>query len=521
MIAMASSAKSFGALATYLATGRSGDEPERVAWSTSRNLPTDDPELAGKIMRATAARNVRVRDPVYHLALSFDPGDAVDRAAMEHVADRVIAALGLREHQILIVAHRDRDHPHMHLLINRVHPETGIVWNRWQDRAKVQQVLREEEQALGLRVVPGRLTPREQLPLTLAIDGPPQSPPPERHSSTPLAETSKAPKVTRIEELSGYLQAHERRGELVDQQYQADLTASAARARLAGLEQALDRAQAGDVAFARALGAVYHDPSAARERFGELVASNGRSDALRVLREHPEQLGALRTVDRTRAFGLVQLADDTPARRAAVVAAFTGDDAMAAEQAARGMVSTTIRRRLDSGLSEELMALYEDPRIAGTALERLINEHGVTGAGTFVRERPGELGMLRPSAALAAPQVATHIERMTHLAEELAVARVRAAPEAPSTMRTDAELTASRADLERASTRAHGIRREIAATPEREDLERRILDLLNRMSPRELRRLRTALAPPHVALVVRLKATLRDVILGREEGVER
>ena len=67
-------------------------------------------------------------DPVYHLALSFDPGDAVDRAAMEHVADRVIAALGLREHQILIVAHRDRDHPHMHLLINRVHPKTGELW---------------------------------------------------------------------------------------------------------------------------------------------------------------------------------------------------------------------------------------------------------------------------------------------------------------------------------------------------------------------------------------------------------
>ena len=137
--------------------GRSGNEPERVAWSASRNLPTTEPELAGKIMRATASQNVRVAQPGYHVALSFDPGDAVDRATMERVADRTIAALGLTGHQALIVCHRDRDHPHMHLLINRVHPETGRVWNRWQDRAVIQKVLREEEIALGLRVTPGRL----------------------------------------------------------------------------------------------------------------------------------------------------------------------------------------------------------------------------------------------------------------------------------------------------------------------------------------------------------------------------
>jgi len=127
MIGMSSSAKSFGALAHYLANGRSGNEPERVAWSASRNLPTTEPELAGKIMRATASQNVRVAQPGYHVALSFDPGDTVDRATMERVADRTIAALGLTGHQALIVCHRDRDHPHMHLLINRVHSVRGEV----------------------------------------------------------------------------------------------------------------------------------------------------------------------------------------------------------------------------------------------------------------------------------------------------------------------------------------------------------------------------------------------------------
>ena len=108
MIGVSSSNKSFRVLARYLSEGRTGEEQNRVAWVASRNLPTDDPELAARIMRATAGQNVRVKEPVYHLALSFHPGDAVDRAAMERVADRVLETLGLQEHQVLIVAHADR-----------------------------------------------------------------------------------------------------------------------------------------------------------------------------------------------------------------------------------------------------------------------------------------------------------------------------------------------------------------------------------------------------------------------------
>jgi hypothetical protein len=156
-IAVSSSGRTFRAIATYLALGRSGDEPERVGWSASRNLPTDDPQLAARFMRATAEQNVRVEKPVYHFAISFDPTDPVDRATLERVADRVLDRLGLREHEAILVAHRDREHAHVHVLVNRVHPVTGRAWDRWQDHPVIQQVLREEERALGIREVRGRL----------------------------------------------------------------------------------------------------------------------------------------------------------------------------------------------------------------------------------------------------------------------------------------------------------------------------------------------------------------------------
>lgn len=159
MIAVTSSGRSFRALAMYLRRGRSGEEWDRVAWTSARNLPTDDPELAATFMRATAEQNTRVTLPVYHLAISFDTRDVVARAQMEQVADAVLQRLGLVDYQAILVAHRDREHAHVHVLVNRVHPDTGKAWERWKDRPVIEQVLREQEHALGLRVVNGRLAP--------------------------------------------------------------------------------------------------------------------------------------------------------------------------------------------------------------------------------------------------------------------------------------------------------------------------------------------------------------------------
>ena len=46
--------------------------------------------------------------------------------------------------------------PHLHLAINRVHPETLRAWNRWHDRPRIEAALRRVEREWGLRRVPGR-----------------------------------------------------------------------------------------------------------------------------------------------------------------------------------------------------------------------------------------------------------------------------------------------------------------------------------------------------------------------------
>jgi hypothetical protein len=106
-------------------------------------------------MRGTANQNLRVQKPVYHLSLAADPGDRLSRQQWDQVVGRVLKDLGLHEHQALVVAHRDTAHPHVHVMVNRVHPENLRVWDNSHDWRRIEKSLRRLERDLGLREVPG------------------------------------------------------------------------------------------------------------------------------------------------------------------------------------------------------------------------------------------------------------------------------------------------------------------------------------------------------------------------------
>jgi hypothetical protein len=148
--------KGFKGVASYLESGKDGQQLDRVDWMETRNLPTHDPQSAACIMAATARDSEKTERAVYHFSISFDPGDAVDREAMRRVADRTLRDLGLQDHQALIVAHRDTAHPHVHVMVNRVNPETGRAWSNFRDYPRIEKSLRAQEVEMGLRVVPGK-----------------------------------------------------------------------------------------------------------------------------------------------------------------------------------------------------------------------------------------------------------------------------------------------------------------------------------------------------------------------------
>lgn len=145
---------SFRASARYMAGLTNKLSPDRVAWVLERNLGTTDPDVAALAMDAIAEKSERCKQPAYHLIISFDKNDAAKRKVspevMRTIAERAIERLGLGEHQALIFAHKDTEHPHLHILANRVHPVTGKAQTMRFDKTRMLDFAREQAAEFGL-----------------------------------------------------------------------------------------------------------------------------------------------------------------------------------------------------------------------------------------------------------------------------------------------------------------------------------------------------------------------------------
>jgi len=120
------------------------DSAERLAWTETRNLGTDDPDLAWRVMAATALNQASLKKQagipstgrksnkhVAHLVLSWHPEEkaGLTREEMLRAANGALRAIGADDRQVLIAAHDDKDNPHLHAVINRVSPEDGRMLN--------------------------------------------------------------------------------------------------------------------------------------------------------------------------------------------------------------------------------------------------------------------------------------------------------------------------------------------------------------------------------------------------------
>lgn len=106
-------------------------------------------ESAAKEMRAAAAQNLLVESPVMHFQTAWPPGERPTEAQWQSCAERMIQALGFGEHQYLIAAHDDKERFHVHVMLNRVHPETAKAHNPRLSRLILHRVAREQEHEFG------------------------------------------------------------------------------------------------------------------------------------------------------------------------------------------------------------------------------------------------------------------------------------------------------------------------------------------------------------------------------------
>ena len=123
---------------------------------------------------------------------------------MIRAADASLKALGASDRQAVIVCHQDRAHPHVHVIVNRVHPETGVMLSTSNDRRKLSAWANEFERERGQILTPKREEARQARELAkrdfaraARADSPSADPQPRRPQSEAamLKELSDAQKV--------------------------------------------------------------------------------------------------------------------------------------------------------------------------------------------------------------------------------------------------------------------------------------------------------------------------------------
>lgn len=129
-------------------------QPERVD-GYETNLIGDNRLSWAAQMRDQSDLSKRCEQPYMHVSLSFDPNDPQQKALSTQdqieFAKSWLKEAGLDDHQWLAVVHGDTQHPHVHIVINRVGDDgTTKDWNRHNDFRRGRELLRSVEQQWGL-----------------------------------------------------------------------------------------------------------------------------------------------------------------------------------------------------------------------------------------------------------------------------------------------------------------------------------------------------------------------------------
>ena len=125
---------------------------ERVWFTDTRNCLERDParaldemwrtaeDQAYLKMQAGVQRGGRVcEEPVKTLSLSWHKDDGPEPQHMVEAADAFLRHMGWDAHQAVLVGHNDTEHRHIHVILNRVNPDTGRTLDDYREQKRAQE----------------------------------------------------------------------------------------------------------------------------------------------------------------------------------------------------------------------------------------------------------------------------------------------------------------------------------------------------------------------------------------------
>ena len=90
--------------------------------------------------------------PAFHLSLNLPPGEKITKSQFVDIAKDCAKALDFERHQYVVIRHKDTEHPHIHLVVNRIGADAHVMED-YQTLKRVSQFCRAAEQKYQLTQV--------------------------------------------------------------------------------------------------------------------------------------------------------------------------------------------------------------------------------------------------------------------------------------------------------------------------------------------------------------------------------
>jgi hypothetical protein len=120
----ASKATRVNGLADYIAAPEKSNSDEKCVYQGSRGFLTESFVAQKAEMLALAQEAVRSRDPINHYVMSWKENEQPSPAQVEEAVGIFLKEMGLEDHQAIYGLHADTANLHLHVMVNRVHPDS-------------------------------------------------------------------------------------------------------------------------------------------------------------------------------------------------------------------------------------------------------------------------------------------------------------------------------------------------------------------------------------------------------------
>ena len=123
----------------------------------SRDIIATDPLSAASCFNVQAMLRPEIKSPVGHICISFHPDDTsrLTNELMVEICKSYMAGMGIKDTQYLLVRHYDTDHPHMHLVYNRIDDNGKLISDKM-SYIKNERVCKQLKTEYGLTFSPGK-----------------------------------------------------------------------------------------------------------------------------------------------------------------------------------------------------------------------------------------------------------------------------------------------------------------------------------------------------------------------------